>query len=311
MVKKQVNNEIDVDSRICIKCNKVKGKNKFYASSKNKLIDNSKFCLCKDCIKEAIDYKNIKSIYNILQLLGLPFISSKWEEVLNNYKGTNKDVLGNYIRQVATLHQWSDLDWNDSEFKSDKVEEVEEDAEEEIEDEDINDFEDDDFGLTKDIIEFWGKGLPIEQYQALQNFYDEFSSEYETDSPAQRLNFKNAAKTQYQADIALAKGEVNLYNQLMKTLSTILGDSNVKPVQATGAEANDQMSYGLLIKKFESEKPVEEKLDSEMKKYIDTFMVGHLAKMEGLNNEMVKQYEEAISDYTINLSDVKSEEIED
>ena len=46
-------------------------------------------------------------------------------------------------------------------------------------------------------------------------------------------------------------------------------------------------------------------MDDEMKKYIDTYLIGHLAKMEGLNNDLVKQYEEAIREYTLDMETIK------
>jgi len=85
-------------------------------------------------------------------------------------------------------------------------------------------------------------------------------------------------------------------------------DANMKPVQATGAEANDQITFGTLIKKWENEKPIPSHLDDEMKKYIDTYMVGHLAKMEGFNNDLVNKYNESLKEYTIDLNSLDDEE---
>jgi hypothetical protein len=91
---------------------------------------------------------------------------------------------------------------------------------------------------------------------------------------------------------------------LIKTRSDLMNDANMKPIQSTGADANDQVTFGTLIKKWENERPIPKPLDDEMKRYIDTFMVGHLAKMEGLHNEMTEKYDQAISKYTINFSDI-------
>jgi len=148
------------------------------------------------------------------------------------------------------------------------------------------------------------------QYESLQNFYDDFIAGYECDSPAQVLNFKNAAKTQLMADESLEKKEIPAYNQLMKTLSSILGDSNVKPVQSTGADASDQITFGVLIKKYECERPVPLAIEDEMKKYIDLYMVGHLAKMEGLNNDLVDRYNEEMKPYTVDFDELNAEDDE-
>ncbi|NLY47342.1 MAG: hypothetical protein GX053_15380 [Tissierella sp.] len=109
------------------------------------------------------------------------------------------------------------------------------------------------------------------------------------------------------------KGNANSeITKLINTRSNLMNDAKMKPIQATGAEANDQITLGTLIKKWENEEPIPPTLDDEMKRYIDTFMIGHLAKMEGLNNELVKKYEEAISEYTIDMKEVyQDNDIED
>ena len=103
----------------------------------------------------------------------------------------------------------------------------------------------------------------------------------------------------------LEKGDIT---KLIESRSKLMNDGNLKPVQSTGADKNEKLSLGVFIKKWENEKPIRQEIDDEMKRYIDTYMVGHLAKMEGLNNETVKKYDEAIKDYTINFSDIHSEE---
>jgi len=45
-----------------------------------------------------------------------------------------------------------------------------------------------------------------------------------------------------------------------------------------------------------------------MKKYIDTYMVGHLAKMEGLHNEFTDMYDKALKPWTVDFSNLDNDE---
>jgi len=86
-----------------------------------------------------------------------------------------------------------------------------------------------------------------------------------------------------------------------------MNDAKMKPIQATGAESNDQITFGTLIKKLENDKPTDEPLDEwkdpdNFNKW-HTIFVGHLADMNDMENEVVKDYKEIIKPYTVTRSD--------
>jgi hypothetical protein len=287
----------------CIGCGHDKLIKKDYYKSYDKTNTLGIIPYCKDCLRDMSINKNgdidIVKLKAMLKKIDRPFLVDYWEKSIES-KG---DTFGIFFKNLS-LKQNRELTWKDSIFNRSNNMIINNN-------EDIIYNEENDEDKIKELKKIWGQGYEVNEYESLQNFYDEFVAEYESDSPAQRLNFKNAAKTQFQADKALANGKINEYNQLMKTLSSILGDSNVKPVQATGAEANDQITFGTLLKKYEDTRPVEEEIEDEMKKYIDTFMVGHLAKMEGLNNEMVDKYNEALEEFTIDFNTIHEFDEED
>lgn len=288
----------------CSACGKEKSTINFYTSNQaihDNDIYHRRYPICKKCIKDKIYRKDTGQIdknefKKMLQKLDLPFLNNQYLIALSD----DKETFGTYIKNLNIKFKGKEkICWEDGE-----ISELEE--KEKI----INNMTDINKNELKELQKFWGKNYSIEQYEDLQNFYDDFIAGFECDSPTQVLNFKNAAKTQLMADESLSKGEIPAYNQLMKTLSTILGDSNVKPVQATGADGNDQISFGVLIKKYENDRPIHEDLDNEMKRYIDTYMVGHLAKMEGLNNEVVDKYNEAMKQYTVDFDEINTKDDE-
>lgn len=309
MPNKKVNKEPTPKLQCQGTCKKTKARNSnnFYKSN-NPAYQNDYYNgyapICKGCLRSETFNKNntvnMDGLLKALELLDKPYIQEEYVKVLNKGKGVFD--LGDYSKDITFCYpkyRYKDSDmFQKEEINNGKAKKLNQINDNQINKNDLQELE-----------KKWGKGLEIDKYQRLENFYNEFASEYETDLPAQRLNFRNAARTQLQAEEALMNNQVNLYNSLMRTLSTILGDSNVKPVQATGAEANDQLCWGLFVKKAEEEEPIEEWKDDEMKRYIDTYMVGHLAKMEGLHNEFTDMYDKALKPWTVDfLEENKDEE---
>lgn len=106
------------------KCEKVLRLERFYDTT-NPLFPSGKVTVCKDCIKEMIDYNDINSIYKILQLLDRPFLYDYWSRCVDKNAEKKTDIFGNYLRQVASLKQLKKLRWEDSQFDSSKSIEIE------------------------------------------------------------------------------------------------------------------------------------------------------------------------------------------
>jgi hypothetical protein len=162
--------------------------------------------------------------------------------------------------------------------------------------------------MDSKIISYWGKNRDTWEYEFLEEEIYKLKTDFECPDYGMEMIMKDIAFINLDIERirqGLEKGDIT---KLIESRSKLMNDGNLKPVQSTGADKNEKVSLGVFIKKWENEKPVKRQLDDEMKTYIDTFMVGHLAKMEGLNNEAVKKYEDAIKDLTINFSDLKSED---
>jgi hypothetical protein len=98
----------------------------------------------------------------------------------------------------------------------------------------------------------------------------------------------------------IEKGDIT---KLIETRGKLMNDAKMKPIQATGAEANDQITFGMLIKKLENDKPTDEPLDEwkdpdNFNRWLKIF-VGHLADMNDIDNEAVKEYKEIIKPYSV------------
>ena len=138
--------------------------------------------------------------------------------------------------------------------------------------------------------------------QALQYQYNDWTARHECKTKAQEELFKNICITQLQIQKATQNGDK--IEQLMNAYQNLLGSANIKPNQTNENALADQNTFGTLIQKWETEKPIPEP-DPEWKdvdgilKYISTWFLGHLCKMMGVKNSYSKLYENEMKKYKV------------
>ena len=273
----------------CSKKGKEQPMDNFYATSSPCFEDN-KIHICKTCCLFIIDEKGFDGFQSIMKLIDKPIY-------IDRFKGN----YGDYIRQVNSLPNYrADKYENSNLFDESKMIQVEKEKEYKSKIE---------VDVDEDIIDYWGNGYSEDEYQFLENEKIKLETSFECPDYGMEMIMKDICFINL--DIEKIRQERNSANQktitnLIETRSKLMNDANMKPIQATGAEGNEQITFGTLIKKWENERPVPKPIDDEMKRYIDTYMVGHLAKMEGLNNELTQLYDEEISKYTVEFKDVKN-----
>lgn len=100
---------------MCNRCTKSKEKGANYYNTANKMYENiGKLPICKDCLKNMIDYNNIETVYNILQQFDIMFHFEYWE----NAEQSKFDTFGRYLSMANSLPQFKETGWRDSVFKS-------------------------------------------------------------------------------------------------------------------------------------------------------------------------------------------------
>ena len=153
-------------------------------------------------------------------------------------------------------------------------------------------------------IEFFGFGFTNEEYLFLEDQYNDWTSRYECKTKAQEEIFKSLCFTQLSLRKAQQRGDTKGITDLTKTFQDLLGTANLKPAQSKDNGIAQQNTFGMLIKKWENERPIAqpdpewEDVD-KIKKYIDVYFLGHLAKLVHLENDNAAAYEREISKYTV------------
>lgn len=274
-----------VEKKICSNhdCQRELALVNFYNTSDVDFFPDGKIPICKDCCYAMFDKQGFEGFQSLMRIINKPIYAE-------HFKGDYKD----YIRFINSMPQYRDKVFTDSTlFSEAKVGEKKVERLTELSEEDF-----------KELEQFFGEGYNEKDYIYLSYEYDDYCNRYEVDSKALENLIKEIVITQL--DIRKKRAMNEKVDAQQKTLQDLLGSSNLKPVQETGANAVDQESFGTLIKKWENEKPIPEP-DEAWKdvdgigKYVRTFFLGHLARLFGKegDNPYKDEYEEEIEKHTV------------
>jgi hypothetical protein len=294
-----------VNKLTCTACGTDKNPTDFYVSNSPFHKHTNKLHVCKDCFWDFVG-DDTNKLKLALRMIDKPFLinllNSSIEEAEKSDKNTNP--VKNYMKNVS-MPQYKNLTWDDSDFdgfKSSKSISNKKQSLDDIEDETIE-LDKEDIKFMKS---FWGKGYELDDLIWLQSEYEDWTNRYECDSKGMETLIQEICKQQLDINTRRANGEK--VDQQLKTFQDLLGSSNLKPVQETGANAVEQESFGTLIKKFERDKPIPEpdpiwKDVDGIGKYIRTFFFGHMAKAIGAENKFQDEYENELNKYTVKPED--------
>lgn len=276
--------------------------------------------ICRTCIDkyytQLVDYFNgneTKAIERICQIFDWYYCDEAVAATEKISSGTTRIRLYPGRAMMAQIKRKGEtyLDTIAQQTNGNTIEKVEDITDEELEKAEVK-------SLTKDEIaelaSFFGFGYKPEEYEFLRNQYEDWASRCEIKSKVQEEIFKNICVTQLMAQDAKRRGNIKDYNDAMKTFQDLLTSANVKPSQKNGNALVDANTLGTLIQKWENEKPIPEpdeqfKDVDNIKKYIDTFFLGHLAKMMNIENDCSKQYDEEMKKYTVTRQEYEDDEV--
>ena len=287
----------DMDFLICKGCGKLFDEDLFYNMGSGKFLP-----LCKDCCESLIvDKDGILDIYNfneLLKRLDKVFISKFWLKA----GMLGKPYFGNYIQMLKENgmknKKYKDSDPIEIKNNTPKPEEIiEEKKEEEILEQ-------------NELTEKWGI-TNAEDIDFLEKEYHEWATSYEIDSKAMVDSVKQLCLVELDIRKSRKKNDVQSLDKLLRIKSQILGDANLKPVQETGNAANEQVSIGMLIKKFEQEEPIPEDTIPDWIDEMKVWIVGQLARMEGLQSEVTDDFNKELSKYGIDIDKELDEKLGD
>ena len=313
---KAVGQQKETPKSYCRMCQKMLSLDSFYEATNPMLDKNTKMSICKDHCNEIYDM--YYSIHNNLEIalqltcedLDVRFSNealiqakSHIESLVTKGKVAEK-VFGYYKSKLGSTNKSStkmdSFRYKDSDFNF-------------IKETNLEDFQNIDLydhsNISEDVVKYWGKGRETWEYEYLEEEIYKIKSSFECPDYGMEMimrdiSFINLDIEKIRQSGKDTKGDIN---KIIETRSKLMNDAKMKPIQATGAEANDQFTFGTLIKKLENERPTDEPLDEwkdpdNFEKWQKIF-VGSLADMNDIDNDTVKEYKEIIKPYTVSRQD--------
>ena len=288
---------------ICCRCGQEQVVNQYFASKSIFYSENKKIPFCKDCIDEIYEFyckrykmnANAKpqemAIKRMCMAFNVYFSKDLFKKALDQTENNvNASLINTYFR-LANLIQYSSKSYDDTiaedMFKSKSQIQEEEDAKK----------------VRAKTIKFFGDGFGNDDYEFLQEQYEDWTTRHECNTKAQEEVFKQICFKQLELQKAIVAGVDT--KDLVASFQKLLETANLQPKQNKKDTLSDAQTFGTLIDKWETTRPIPE-VDPELKDvdkiglYIDVFFKGHLAKMMGLKNGLSRLYEKYIQKYTVN-----------
>lgn len=270
----------------------------FYASKTSS--DGVEHYGCRECIldectdidkKTKIRTDNREKTIATFKKLNWYFNEKVYNDQLNIIaEGTGEKVRGTAAQQwivlCRSLKQYSDKDFSMSEFINTDDETLELSSNRKP---------------RKEIIKLFGSGFTVNDYLYLQDQYDDWKARVQIDTKSQETYLVQICFILL--DIYKARMSGKDTDKLVKSLNEAMAASALQPRQNVANSSSDTLTFGQLIEKWETEESIEPDPEFEdvdgIRKYINVFFKGHLAKMMGLKNAFSKEYEDYMADYTV------------
>ena len=254
---------------LCESCGKIFDESEFYSIGNGEYLPLCAQC-CENVILDDFGELNKESFCALLEKIDKAFFIKLWQSICK--MGT--PYFYNYICLLK-------------ENKLIKKKYADSDKEEEN-------------NVGVELLDKWGiKNL--EDIEFLEKEYHEWETSYEIDSKAMVDSVKQLCLIELDIRKARSKSDVQALDKLLRIKSQILGDANLKPVQETGNAANEQVSIGMLIKKFEQEEPIPEDTAPDWIDEMKVWIVGQLARMEGLQSDVTEDFNKELASYGIDM----------
>lgn len=311
------NHLLNLDYIYCPHCGKWKstnGNSNFYRSNKSK--SGFEHFACKSCIldlctdvdpKTGVRTDNREKTINTFRQLDWKFNESDYNAQLQTInEGVGEKVRGtavqNLIVMVASLPQYKNKTYKDSEFAIDDIENNTEENTRIVQ------------KTLKAAKKRFGNSYSNEDLMFLENEYQDWITRYECNTKAQETIFERLAFKKWEINKATKAGQNT--KDLDKTYTDLLASINILPRQNADNGLDSSLTFGQLIEQWESTRPIPEP-DPEfadvnhIAKYIKTWFKGSLARSLGIDNGYSKEYDDELQKYTVKKQDYSEDDESD
>lgn len=303
------NKILNNDLLLCPVCNTWQdAKTGFYSDKKNA---TGRFYECKKCLLKEVEQRESDrekpnetkaSVQKVLQRMNRVYDNTFYEKCIKGSLDETNEKLrhspwSTYITSICSLPQYQNKTWEDSYFG-----------------EDVQSQSDEERKVIQKTVKFgrkrFGSSYSNEELMFLEEEYQDWVTRYECSTKAQESIFELLCLKKLERNkVARSGGNTK---DIDATYQQLLSTANITPKQSVANGLNTGLSFGELIEKWETEKPIPEP-EPEFKDvdgighYIRTWFAGWLGKALGIENAYTKECEEEISKYEVTKPDTQEE----
>jgi hypothetical protein len=226
----------------CLECSIEKDKIKFYKSY-NPMSKTGLIHYCKDCIKKMISSQtgqvSIDRVKITLKLMDRPFLQDLWNSSLKS----GVDPFGSYMKNLC-LTQNRMLLWKDSIFESSS----------EVKELKYNEFYNpvEKFELTNSIIEKWGAGYKIEEYEGFERKYKMLKNHYLEKTAMHTEALLKYIRYSVKEELATSANDVEDAKKWGGLAKDAGSAAKINPSQLSASDLQDGLSnFGQLVRAVE------------------------------------------------------------
>jgi hypothetical protein len=233
--------ETTIKNFTCASCGTLKDATEFYASYSS-IHTTGKIPYCKDCLRSMIldDRGQISTdkFKDTLKLINRPYLHDLWLSSIDD----KMDTFGCYMKNLG-LVQNRKLTWEDSKFSAESINQNNL----------INNtIKISSFELSDEIIDKWGAGYKVEEYQAFERKYNLLKNNYPEKTAMHTEALLNYIRYRVKEELATASGDVKDakdWGALAKDAATA---AKINPSQLSKADLTEGLStFGELVRAVE------------------------------------------------------------
>ena len=299
----------------CFYCGNEFVETNFYKSFGNFYDNIGKIPYCKQCIEKFYQYYFDKytnegcltpeenAVKRVCMAMDIYYTRANFDSAMKKINQDNMNIspMGQYMKTIS-LSQYKNKSYDNT---------VSEDEQKKLAESLMDMSNVSDRKVDEKTIKFFGAGFSDEDYEFLQEEYDDWVARHECKTKAQEEVFKRICFKQLEILKATRRGEDT--KNLDATFQNYLDTAKLQPKQNSGDTTADNQTFGTLIDKWENTRPLPE-IDPELMDvdkigyYIDTFFKGHTCKMLNIKNAFSNLYSSMMKKFTVNKPEYNSDE---
>ena len=299
----------------CFYCGNEFVETNFYKSFGNFFDNIGKIPYCKQCVEKFYQYyfdkytnegclnPEEKAVKRVCMAMDIYYSKANFDSSMNKIRqdSINISPMGQYMKTIG-FRQYKEKSYDDT---------VSEDEQKELAASLMDMSNVSDRKVNEKTIKFFGAGFSDEDYEFLQEEYDDWVARHECKTKAQEEVFKRICFKQLEILKATRRGEDT--KNLDATFQNYLDTAKLQPKQNAGDTTADNQTFGTLIDKWENTRPLPE-IDEELRDvdkigyYVDAFFKGHTCKMLNVKNAFSNLYSSMMKKFTVNKPEYNSDE---